>query len=609
MEAFAQAFYYRAESVIANAASPISSNSDNDIYVPASNYYNPFGTRFYGPGTDNPDQAPSDVLINNYRPIGMGLRSADVTSRAWQVLGGLRGFFADSWQWESAVQYGEGRTTDLAHNMISESRLRQQLALDTPDAFNVFGGPGANSEAVLDAVRIDNWRTGEASLGIVDAKATGDLFEISGGPVQAAVGVEYRRETFSDRRDDFSNGNDVIALSQTSDSRGSRNITSAFAEVSVPFFSRDNAITGFQRLDLSLAVRSEHYSDFGTATKPKVALAWSPVSSLLLRGSYNEGFRAPTLAQVFVGEISRRSGGVPDPYRVDVTGTPADLGDGTRQVVRGGNANLGPEEARQHSFGFVFQPTFLKGFSFSADYFEIRQDDVIDTYGQEQQLALDFLLRTSGQGFNPDVVRLPVTPADEAAFAQWNATNPDDQREAVGAVDYVRDTYINIARRKVSGIDFGMAYKLPDTRFGDFSFKAAYARMNTFEQQRDADSPAISDLEMNGLPKGRGVASVHWNGQRMDAGLRGNYISGFYDTSAPFDENGNMFRVDSWLTFNAFVGFRFGNADGGVQNSLRLGVNNLLDEDPPFADENRSFYENIHDPRGRFIYAEWRVRM
>src|SRR3546814_12886801 len=86
---------------------------------------------------------------------------------------------------------------------------------------------------------------------------------------------------------------DVIALSQTSDSRGSRNITSAFAEVSVPFFSRDNAITGFQRLDLSLAVRSEHYSDFGTATKPKVALAWSPVSSLLLRGSSNEGFRAP----------------------------------------------------------------------------------------------------------------------------------------------------------------------------------------------------------------------------------------------------------------------------------------------------------------------------
>src|SRR3546814_13950100 len=103
--------YHRAESVIANAASPISSNSDNDIYVPASNYYNPFGTRFYGPGTANPDQAPSDVLINNYRPIGMGLRSADVTSRAWQVLGGVRGFLAGRWQGESAGQYGGGRDT------------------------------------------------------------------------------------------------------------------------------------------------------------------------------------------------------------------------------------------------------------------------------------------------------------------------------------------------------------------------------------------------------------------------------------------------------------------------------------------------------------------
>src|SRR3546814_3585630 len=109
-------------------------------------------------------------------------------------------------------------------------------------------------------------------------------------------------------------------------------------------------------------------------------------------------------------------------------------------------------------------------------------------------------------------------------------------------------SYINIARRKVSGIDFGMAYKLPDTRFGDFSFKAAYARMNTFEQQRDADSQAIPDLEMNGLPKGRGVASVHWNGQRMDAGLRGNSISGFYDTSEPSDEHGNKFRVHRWMT-------------------------------------------------------------
>src|SRR3546814_15655015 len=112
----------------------------------------------------------------------MGLRSADVTSRAWQVLGGVRGFFADSWQWESAVQYGEGRTTDVAHNLMRESRLRQKLALDTPAALNVFASPGADSAAVTDAVSLGNWRTGEVTLGIGGAKATAPPLRISRWP-------------------------------------------------------------------------------------------------------------------------------------------------------------------------------------------------------------------------------------------------------------------------------------------------------------------------------------------------------------------------------------------------------------------------------------------
>jgi outer membrane receptor protein involved in Fe transport len=607
VEAFGDFFYYHAKSFIANATSPISANSDNDIYVPASNYYNPFGTRFYGPGTAHPDVAPADVQIKNYRPADLGLRTANVTSRAYQVLGGLRGDIG-SWNWEVGGEYGEGKTTDIGGNMISESRLRHQLALDTPDAFNPFGGPGTNSQEALDAIRIDTWRTGTSGLGIVDAKATGDLFEIGGGSVQAAVGLEYRHETFSDRRDALSNGDDVIAQSKSADSKGSRNVKSAFVEFSVPIVSESNAIPGIQRLELSLAGRSEHYSDFGTATKPKVGLAWSPVSWLLLRGSYSEGFRAPTLAQVFVGEITRRNTGTPDPYRADVVGSPADLGDESRQVIRGGNPDLGPEQAREHSFGFVLQPPFIERLSISVDWFQIRQRDVIDTYGEADQLDLDYQLRTSGQGSNADVVRLPVTAADEAAFAAWNAAHPDDQRTPVGAVDYVRDTYINISQRKVSGVDFGLNYKLPDTAFGSFNFKSDVAYLDTFEEQRDAESPKMQQLEINGLPRVRGVAGVSWKHRRYDAGLRANYIGHFKDTSAPTYEDGSYFDVKSWTTFNAYFGVKLG-GDPKKGSYLRFGVNNLLDKDPPLADEDRGYFENVHDPRGRFLYAEWRVTM
>lgn len=607
VEGFVEAFYYRADSFIANAASPISSNSDNGIYVPKTNYYNPFGTRFYGPGTANPTIAPLDVRVNNYRPTELGLRTADVTSRAYQFLAGLRGDLGE-WRWEIGAETGAGKTRDVGGNMIRESALRQRLALSTADAFNPFGGPGANSQEVMDAIRIDTWREGRATLSLIDAKIVGPLFDLPGGTVQMATGVEYRREGFSDRRDAFSNADDVIALSQTSDSKGSRNVSSVFLELSVPIFSDANAIPGFRRMELSMSGRAERYSDFGTAAKPKIGLTWSPLESVLLRGSYSEGFRAPTLAQVFVGEIIRRNSGTPDPYRANVTATAADLGDESRQIVRGGNPFLGPEEAKQHSFGVVFQPSFVPGMSASIDYFKIRQNDVIDTYGETQQLALDFLLRTTGQGSNPSVIRDPVTPADQAAFDAYNASHPGSTRTAAGTVNRVLDTFINIAERTVAGYDASVVYKLPETRFGKFSFRADMAYLDQFDERVDSDSPSTSPLRINGLPKTRGVLGAQWQGQRMDAGLQGSYIGSFVDTSAPVNADGSNYKIDEWVTFNGYVGMKLGGYPG-KGSYLRLGVNNLFDKAPLLADEDRGFFEDVHDARGRFIYLEYRVKL
>lgn len=607
IEAYAQGFYYRADSWTSNATSPISANADNEIYVPATNYYNPFGTRFYGPGTGNPNVAPMAVRINNYRPLELGARTADVSSRAYQALTGLRGYLGE-WNWEAGASYGAGKTRDDAGNMLRESALRESLARTTPDAFNPFGGPGANDAAVLEAVRINTWREGEASLGVVDFKATGPLLDMPAGTLQMAAGVEYRRETFDDRRDALSNSDDVIALSQTSDSTGSRNIRSAFVEFAVPIFSERNARPGFQRMDLSIAGRTEQYSDFGTATKPKVGLSWGPTDWALLRASYNEGFRAPTLAQVFVGEIVRRNAGTPDPYRLDVTGTPADLGEESRQVIRGGNAELGPEEAKLHSFGLVLQPTFADGLTVSVDYFRIRQRDVIDTYGETQQLELDDSLRRSGQGNNTSVVRAPVTDADRAAFATWNAANPGDQRVAAGEVLYVMDTFVNIAARTISGYDFSVDYRLPETRLGQFNVRVDAAYTKSYDEQVADDAPTTSPLRINGMPKVRGSAGVQWRRNALDAGLFASHVSSFFDTSAPWNADGSDYKVGAWTTINAHVGIRF-QAFGARSNHVRLGANNLFDRAPPLADEDRGFFEGVHDGRGRLLYAEWRLEL
>lgn len=572
---------YFADSLTASAAVAISGSSNNDIFVPSQNYYNPF------------QDDGLDVLIRNYRPVELGDREAEVESTSGRLLFGARGFWGFNWVWEAAATYGRAETTDLSSNMLSESKLRAQLALDTADAWNVFG---VNSEEVMNQVRIRPRRDGTTSLGILDGKVTGLLTEMPAGPLYVSTGLEYRHETFDEYRDHYSNIDDVIALSQTSDTNGSRDVGAAFAEFSIPLL---HDLPLVHHLELSVAGRFEHFSDFGSVTVPKVALSWHPTSWLLARGSYAEGFQAPNLAQLFTGEIPRRVEGVQDPYRVDVTASPADLGDVSREVIRGGNINLEPEESETMTVGLVFQSPKSNRLFISVDYWDIKQDQRIDTFGHEDQLNLDFLLRTTAQGFNPDVVRGAPTADDMAAFDAWNAANPGDQRQAVGEVLYVRDTYFNLSYRQVAGWDFGLAYDLPTNSAGQFSLKSEFTYYDQFDQQKSEEDPVEDQIRVNGNPEYRGNVGIMWNMKRVGAGLFGNYISDFVDTSAPAADGGD-FIVESWTTYNAYVSYAFKNGMG-----IRLSANNLTDEAPPLADEIRNFYNQYHSPRGRMIYGTW----
>ncbi|MCH9651523.1 MAG: TonB-dependent receptor [Deltaproteobacteria bacterium] len=593
---FGDAMFYRADSTTASAAVAISGSSNNNIFVPRENYHNPFGTRFFGPGTANPDVAAADVLIRNYRPVELGERFADVESTAYRLLGGFRGFFADAWTWESALTWGTAESTDFGRNMLSESRLREALARSTPDAWNVFG---RNSQEVLDTARISTRRDGSTTLGILDGKLTGILAQAPAGPIYLATGLEFRTEDFEDRRDALSNADDVIAQSQTSNSDGDRDIASGFAEISLPLL---DGKPGAYHLNITLAARYEHFSDFGDTTKPKVSLSWYPVRSVLARASYTEGFRAPNLAQLFTGEIVRRTEGVQDPYRAEVTATSADLGDVSRQIVRGGNPNLTPEESETMTAGIVIAPPASR-FFISLDYWQIDQTDRIATFGHQDQLDLDFLLRSTGQGFNSAVVRGAPTAADVAAFGAFNAANGTNF-EAAGEIQLVRDTFINLSSREVTGWDVGLSYRTKDTAAGLFRFKSELTYYDSFDEQRDSDSPALSRLRLNGNPRFRGNASISWSRKQLGAGLLGKVISDFDDTSAPAADGG-IFIVDEWLTFNTYLSYAL---DRGAAKglSLRLSVRNVLDEEPPLADEIRGFFNQYHSPRGRSFYLTLR---
>lgn len=631
VELFAGFSYYNSTSVTQRAAGPFD-RSLALIIVPASNFYNPFGP------VGSPNRLPGinapagglDVVVEGYRPLEMGPRVIRVDQDSYRGIVGIRANLGN-WDIDSALIYSEAHVTDEEFNRVSKTLLQTQALLTTPDAFNFFGGPNANSAAVLEKIRISGVRIGESTLAMADFKLSNkELFRLPAGGVGLAAGAEFRRETILDDSDPrldgtirFSNGaipdiSDVVGVSATSDFSGRRDVASAYMEIVAPLLSDEMNVPLVHRLELQLAGRFEHGSDFGNVVTPKIAAQWSITPWLHLRGGYGRGFRAPNLAQLNQGTITRRAQGDEDFYRSDVTGTAADIGDTYRASIREGNPELKPEKSETFYGGAqVDFKSSLGRFRFGVDYFRFRQTNLISTFGVEEQLALDFQLRRAGSS-NPNVVRADPTPEDIAAFAAFNTANPSRQRAAVGEVLLVYDKYTNLDPRIVEGLDFSFNYRTPETGLGTFELDASATYMTKFEQQKLSLDPLLSDpdlagafasvqpdrLGLNGRPKWRATGSLDWSLDRYSAGVTVRYVGPVEDTSATNDTTGEFWPVGSWTTVNLRLGLELGEEGTGLRGTqLALGVTNLFNKNPPRADEAGGYFGSLHNAQGRVFYA------
>ena len=602
IELFADAFYYNSKSTTQRAASPLDSGLAY-IIIPAENFYNPTG---------------SDVLLTRYRPLELGPRIIEVNQDAFRVMTGLRGD-AYGWDWETALVYSEATAEDEEFNRQSKTLLSEALSLTTADAFNVFGGPGANSEAVLESIRISTVQKSKTTLATWDFKLTkDDLFSLPGGDVGTALGVEWRRESYLDDRDPRQDGSqpysfgdlydesDVVGVSATTDSSASRHVFSGFAEMVLPFVGEANAMPGVQALEFQIAARYENFSDAGDTLKPKVGFRYAPVNAFSFRGSYAKGFRAPNLPQMNQGDIIRRELGVEDPLRADIVGLPIDTGDLYRITTRLGNDDLEPEHTDTLTLGAVFEPDgALDGLRVTFDWWKIEQENVVVILDADYQLEVEALT-----GSNPNVIRAAVTAEDQAAFDAWNLANPTDQRTAVGVATNIISQYINADKREVEGWDASIEYRTRETSVGSFRFRADVSRLSKFTQT--TGDLETDYLRRNGNPEWRASGSISWMYEELTATVTMKYVGSVYDTSlydsadsgnsGTVDEDLNRvyWDVDSWTTFDVAFKYRFtdqGNALDGT--ALGFGVRNVADKQPPFADEGNGYFTSLHNSYGR----------
>jgi len=629
MELFGEASYYHADYNKEREMAQILGS--NPIGVSANAFHNTTGV---------------DLRLKDYRPIDVGPRMIDVTNDSFRILGGVRGEMSE-WDWEAAFLHSEAKTKDRT-NRVSNTLFQQAINGTSANAYNVFAGGNqtdlnapnfANDQSVIDGFMVNVKRDGTTKLTLADAKFSNpSVFSLPAGDVGAAVGVEWRHESYQDDRDNRLDGttvfndtvigttnlSDVMGSSPTPDTNGDRDVLGAFVELAVPLISPDMDMPLFHSLDVQLAARAEDYSDVGSVVKPKIAASWFPFEMFQIRGAYAEGFRAPNLEQINATEIRRVNSSREDWIVCHALQGGADFTNDndcdnlTVESIRGGGPDLKPESSVNYSLGATFEPT--SNLTFMVDWWKIKQENLVGIFGDQNQITLDYLLRLQGSS-NPGVLRGAPDPTLAAAFTAAGL-DPSGAGDIIG----VQDTFLNLDDRTSEGIDIGAVLDFEVDGIGDLRFKANAAHILEFFQDPGMDAQLLSDARdagtlssliavtgqsdlrrENGNPEWRYSASMRWDNGPLGASASYRRVGDVFDTSvtgADFDE----FTIPAWDQINLAADYTFENGMfGGDETRIRIGVNNVTDNKPPIADEfARGYFVSLHSNRGRYWHASIR---
>ena len=659
--------YYRADTERPREQAPLQS-SRVVVTVPRTNFYNPFGARFLNADgetsatgtTLNPSRLPEleicsatscsganridapddglDIILTRYRPVDVGPRVTEVENESYRVLGGVKGelnLFDRDWDYDTAALYSRYESLDLTRNRVSHTLLQQALARNDALAYNPFNGADinnpsvgdatANEQEVLDSIRVDVFKKGETELSLVDFKISNpDAVSLFDRSIGVALGAEWRRETFEDDRDPRLDGtitytdpvsgdvsdSDVLGSSPTQDSEGSRNVKSLFAEVIVPVVFPSMDIPMVNHFDIQLAGRHEDFSDVGTNSKPRIAASWGVTPAFQFRGNWQEGFRAPNLAQLHQEEVVRATT-VSDYVECNADGVAVTDCDSNFRInnVRAGSRDLDPEDSETYSIGFTVSPTTQRvNATFTVDYWQVEQEKLVGVAGDENQVLLDLFLRGQGS-FNPNVIRRLDT----------GCLPGDDFRCTIGTISEIRDPYQNFDKRTVRGIDFGYTMSMLSDA-GDFDLSLHASRLLEYDQEINDNIAVLREssglptenqgnlLRLDGLPEWRIRADLRWRRENWGAGVSVRHVSNFEDTAASFTNDAGQivnWKVDAWTTVNANVSYTFDEGNTPWDRlRLRVGVNNIGDSEPSLADESFGYYGGIHNSTGRYFYFD-----
>lgn len=404
---------------------------------------------------------------------------------------GLNGHFGDDWNWRVEAV---GARDNLQLTQYGFLNIANLLKAINTGSYN-FVNPQLNSAAVRQSIAPDKVTPSSSSMVSLDASISKTLMELPGGPLQVAVGGQIRKEKLTNRNQNAAL--DTYTLS-TASAFGQHTVSAAYFEVNAPVVDQ---------LELIASGRFDHYSEGFSHFSPKFGFKFTPIRQVSIRGTYSEGFRAPTFAES--GPLSQYAG--------FVTTTPpaayqALHGGSTNPYVQGyslgrgvaGNPNLKPETSRSFTGGLIVEPT--PGLSFTLDYYNVKKSDLIVAgpligqavaayFGAANLAAAQAAVAAIGPGYSVNAVDAP-----DPLFPS-----------ALPRVLIINVPYVNANYSKTSGIDFSATAKIPVADGVRFTSKVEVTHVIQYDLhtsagvQKYAGTLGPYDLSSgNGTPNWRG---------------------------------------------------------------------------------------------------------
>ena len=581
---------------------------------------NPFSPYDFDVTTDqdvlDADPNAREMFLFGRRMMEAGFRSFKQNVDQFQFNGGFEGVieFADrEFFWDANYTYADITQNTSTDGLLNMDRVAQAIGDPanctgecTP--LNLFGGApnvigeGTITQEMLDYITFTAQDELNSSLESYSANISGELLELPAGYLAFASGYEKRWQSGYDQPDA------IIAAGITSGNArqptsGAFSVEEVYLELAVPLLSD---MPGVEQLDLELATRYSDYSNFGDTTNSKIGLKWRINDDLLVRGTWSEAFRAPSLDELFSGNSDSfapltdpcNGGAAGNPELPGCAGIPANYEQPNTQIrtTVGGNANLEAEEAESFTYGFVYSPEAVEGLSITFDIFDIEVDNAVSSVGAQT------ILNACAQ-----------TGVNLCSLIE---------RGAGGNVVDLFNGQVNLGGQTTSGFDYNVAYNF-ETEYGDFriNWDGTYVDerttividpiTNTSTEFNDAGLAGDRDV----VPRLRTNLAVTWAYDDWTANWLVRFIG---HTTEECSIDGDT--LDQQLcsdpseelggdSFNELEDMAYHDVSLGyaVNDNLRitLGVNNLFDTDPEvsYSTFANSFDPSMYEIPGQFFYS------